>query len=190
MAWSILIFLLLAACVAVLVYNRLVQARNSFQNAFSQIGVQLTRRHDLVPNLVETAKGYLKHESDTFARVTQARNQAAAALPSATPQNTAELAQAENLLMQALRAVQVQLEAYPELQAAENMRLLSEEIAGTENRVAFARQAYNDAAMEYNTLIQMFPHNLIAAQTGHKQPAALLEFDDMADISQTPQVRF
>lgn len=92
--------------------------------------------------------------------------------------------------MQALRAVQVQLEAYPELQAAANMRQLAEEIASTENRIAFARQAYNDAVMEYNTLIQMFPHNLIAAQTGHGRPVQTLEFEDAADLAQAPQVSF
>ncbi|MCG6504119.1 LemA family protein [Kingella pumchi] len=190
MAWLLLLLIIAAAVVAVLIYNRLVGARNGYQNAFAQIGVQLKRRHDLIPNLAETAKAYLKHENDTFTQVSEARNQAAALLAAATPENTAALAQAENLLMQALRAVQVQLEAYPELQAAANMRQLAEEIASTENRIAFARQAYNDAVMEYNTLIQMFPHNLIAAQTGHGRPVQTLEFEDAADLAQAPQVSF
>ena len=183
MAWLLLLLIIAAAVVAVLIYNRLVGARNGYQNAFAQIGVQLKRRHDLIPNLAETAKAYLKHENDTFTQVSEARNQAAALLAAATPENTAALAQA-------LRAVQVQLEAYPELQAAANMRQLAEEIASTENRIAFARQAYNDAVMEYNTLIQMFPHNLIAAQTGHGRPVQTLEFEDAADLAQAPQVSF
>ena len=111
MAWLLLLLIIAAAVVAVLIYNRLVGARNGYQNAFAQIGVQLKRRHDLIPNLAETAKAYLKHENDTFTQVSEARNQAAALLAAATPENTAALAQAENLLMQALRAVQVQLEA-------------------------------------------------------------------------------
>lgn len=189
----VLMTAVLLVFVVVMIYNRLVQAKNEYQNAFSQIGVQLKRRHDLIPNLVETARGYLQHESGTLEKVTEARNLAAACLNSAQPANPANLAalaEAETALTQALRGLMVQVEAYPELQAAANMRQLSEEITGTENRVAFARQAYNDSVMTYNTLIQMFPHNLIAAQFGHNQAASLLEFTDAADLAAAPAVKF
>lgn len=194
MAW--LVWLVLPAVLAgfaVMVYNRLVQAQNRCRNAFAQIGVQLKRRHDLIPNLVAAVKGYLKHENETLTQVTQARNQAAASLPAADPADPAalrQLAAAENGLSRALHGLQVQIEAYPELKAAETMQQFAEEMASTENRITFARQAYNDAVMEYNTLRQVFPNNLLAAAFGHRQDAPLLEFDDAAALGQTPQVRF
>ena len=189
------ILLLLGACgvVGVMVYNRLVIAQNQYRNAFSQIGVQLQRRHDLIPNLVAAAKGYLKHENDTFTQVTQARNQAAGVLGGTRPENAeavAQLSAAETQLIQAVRSLMVQIEAYPDLQAATNMRQLAEEITSTENRIAFARQAYNDAAMGYNTLCQLFPHKIIAAYFGHRQPAQLLDFPDRAKHQVPPEVRF
>ena len=189
------ILLLLGACgvVGVMVYNRLVIAQNQYRNAFSQIGVQLQRRHGLIPNLVATAKGYLKHENDTFTQVTQARNQAADVLGGARPENAeavAQLSAAETQLTQAVRSLMVQIEAYPDLQAAANMRQLAEEITSTENRIAFARQAYNDAAMGYNTLRQLFPHSIVADYCGHRQPAQLLDFPDRAKHQAPPEVQF
>lgn len=185
--------LLLAVLTVWLVYNRLVQAKNRYRNAFAQISVQLKRRHDLIPNLTEAAKGYLKHESGTLESVIQARNQAAGCLQNARPDNPAALAQlaaAESGLAQALKGLNIQFEAYPELKASENMRHFSEELASTENRVSFARQAYNDSAAEYNTLRQVFPNNLVAALTGHTEDAALLEFDDPQALDTTPKVAF
>lgn len=194
MAWLVwLLLLAVAAGLPVMVYNRLVQAKNRYRNAFAQIGVQLKRRHDLIPNLLAAVKGYLKHESETLEQVAQARNQAAASLPAADPASPAalqQLAAAENRLSGALRGLQVQIEAYPELKAAETMQQFAEEMASTENRITFARQAYNDAVMEYNTLRQVFPNNLLAAAFGHRQDAPLLEFDDAAALGQAPQVRF
>ncbi|EGY52965.1 LemA family protein [Neisseria shayeganii] len=194
MAWLVwLLLLAVAAGLPVMVYNRLVQAQNRYRNAFAQIGVQLKRRHDLIPNLLAAVKGYLKHESETLEQVAQARNQAAASLPAADPASPAalqQLAAAENRLSGALRGLQVQIEAYPELKAAETMQQFAEEMASTENRITFARQAYNDAVMEYNTLRQVFPNNLLAAAFGHRQDAPLLEFDDAAALGQAPQVRF
>ena len=145
MGWLMaLLILALLVGVPVLVYNKLVAGKNQYQNAFAQIEVQLKRRHDLIPNLVEAAKAYLSHENQTLVAVTQARNAAVAALQAAhaAPQNPAALAAlagSENQLLQALKGLNVQLEAYPELQANENIKQLSEEIASTENRVSFAR---------------------------------------------------
>ncbi len=192
MLWIILLLAALGV-VGVMVYNRLVIAQNQYRNAFSQIGVQLQRRHDLIPNLVETAKGYLKHESDTFTQVTQARSRAAGALGNARPENPEavnQLSAAETQLTQAIRSLMVQIEAYPELQAAANMQQLAEEITSTENRIAFARQAYNDAAMHYNTLRQLFPHSIVAEHFGHRAPAQLLEFADGGKLQEPPAVRF
>lgn len=148
-------------------YNQLVTLRNRFKNAFSQIDVQLKRRHDLIPNLVETAKGYLQHESKTLEAVTQARNIAqtvtgrAAANPG-DPQAMRELAGAEAGLTGALGRLMAVAEAYPDLKANQNMLQLTEELTSTENKVAFARQAYNDSVMAYNTKRELFPTNIIA----------------------------
>lgn len=192
----LLIFLILsvvAAVAGIAIYNRLVASGNAYRNAFAQIAVQLRRRHDLIPNLVETAKAYLGHEHDTLLHVAAARSRAESGLAAALPENAealATLAHAEGALTQAMRGLMVQIEAYPELQAAANMRALFEEIASTENRVAFARQAYNDAVMQYNTLRQMFPHNVIARYFGHHRDAQLLEFVDAAKYEEVPGVRF
>ncbi|MFD1244285.1 LemA family protein [Paralysiella testudinis] len=196
MGWLMaLLILALLVGVPVLVYNKLVAAKNQYQNAFAQIEVQLKRRHDLIPNLVEAAKAYLSHENQTLVAVTQARNAAVAALQAAhaAPQNPAALAAlvgSENQLLQALKGLNVQLEAYPELQANENIKQLSEEIASTENRVSFARQAYNDAVMGYNTTRQSFPYVVLAGFFGHKQDAALLQFADSETIQNSPKVSF
>lgn len=192
MLWIVLLLAALGV-VGVMAYNRLVIAQNQYRNAFAQIGIQLQRRHDLIPNLVETAKGYLKHESDTFTQVTQARSQAASALGNARPENPEavnQLSATETLLTQAIHGLMVQIESYPELQAAANMQQLAEEITSTENRIAFARQAYNDAAMNYNTLRQLFPHSIIASHFGHRDPAQLLEFADGTTTQKPPTVHF
>jgi LemA protein len=174
-------------------YNQLVTLRNRFKNAFSQIDVQLKRRYDLIPNLVETAKGYLKHESSTLEAVIQARNAAqsaggrAAANPG-DPQAMRELGGAEAGLSGALSRLMVVAEAYPDLKANQNMMQLTEELTSTENKVAFARQAYNDSVMTYNTKRELFPTNLIA---GLFQFAAAELFQvDSAAERQAPKVSF
>ena len=177
------------------IYNRLVTLKNRFKNAFAQIEVQLKRRHDLIPNLVETAKGYLKHERGTLDEVVQARNAAAAGLSraQADPGNAEaiqSLGQAERTLAGALGRLNVVMEAYPDLKANQNMIQLSEALTSTENRVAFARQAFNDAVMEYNTYKQSFPQQLLANAFGHGPDATLLEFEDHAEIQSAPKVTF
>jgi LemA protein len=149
------------------IYNRLVTARNGFRNAFAQIDVQLTRRYDLIPNLVETAKAYLKHERETLEAVISARNSAVAGLKAASADPgsasaVAQLAGADAGLSGALGRLFAVAEAYPDLKANANMMQLSEELTSTENRVAFARQAFNDAVMGYNNAREMFPNSMIA----------------------------
>jgi LemA protein len=177
------------------IYNRLVTLKNRYQNAFAQIEVQLKRRYDLIPNLVETAKGYISHERETLEAVTTARNDAAAVLKALGPgaiggAGMAKLATAENALQGALGKLNVTMEAYPDLKASENMQQLSEELTNTENRVAFARQGYDDSVMTYNTYRQSFPPVAVAATFGHPTDAELLEFDDSAQIQAAPQVSF
>ncbi len=177
------------------IYNTLVTLKNRYLNAFSQIEVQLKRRYDLIPNLVETARGYMQHERETLDAVTTARNDAAAVLK-ALGENTigsadmAKLASAENALQGALGKLNVTMEAYPDLKASENMQQLSEELTTTENRVAYARQGYNDAVMAYNTYRQSFPPVVLAGTFGHPVDAQLLEFDDSAQIQAAPTVSF
>ena len=198
MAVSTLIILaILAALVfyVIAIYNQLVKLRNRFQNAFAQIEVQLKRRYDLIPNLVETAKGYLAHERETLEAVIAARNAAAAGLKAAAaqpgnPQSMAQLGGAEGLLNSAMGRLNVVMEAYPDLKASQNMQQLSEELSSTENKVAFARQAFNDAVMTYNTYKQSFPPVILAASVGHGQDASLLEFADSAAIQEAPKVAF
>ncbi len=137
-------------------YNALVRLRNQVDNAWSQIDVQLKRRHDLIPNLIETAKGYMKHERGTFEAITQARSQAMGA------KTVAESSKAESLLGEALSKFMLVVENYPDLKANQNFLALQEELTGTENRIAFARQSYNDQVLFYNNKIQMFPSNIIA----------------------------
>jgi len=181
MAWIVLGVLLLAVVLLVSAYNRLVELRNRYKNAFSQIDVQLKRRYDLVPNLVETAKGYLKHERQTLEAVILARNQAslAAQRAAATPgEATAmrDLAGAEAALGGALGRMFALAEAYPDLKSNTTMNQLSEELSSTENKVAFARQAYNDAVMSYNTGREIFPVSIIAGATGFVE-ARLFEIE-------------
>lgn len=177
------------------IYNQLVTLKNRYQNGFSQIEVQLKRRYDLIPNLLETAKGYMAHERDTLEAVINARNQAISGLKnaSADPSDAAaiqELAGAENALQGALSKFSVVVEAYPDLKANENMMQLSEELTSTENRVAFSRQAFNDAVTAYNTYRQTFPPVFFAARFGHPKDASLLEFDDSDAIQAAPKVSF
>lgn len=177
------------------IYNTLVTLKNRYLNAFSQIEVQLKRRYDLIPNLVETAKAYMTHERETLDAVTTARNEAAAVLKAMGDGNIggaemANLARAEGALQSALGKLNVTMEAYPDLKANENMLQLSEELTTTENRVAFARQGFNDAVMAYNTYRQSLPPALFAGVFGHPTDAQLLEFEDSAAIAQAPEVKF
>jgi len=194
---SIVILLLILGLIfyAISIYNTLVSLKNRYQNAFAQIEVQLKRRYDLIPNLVETAKGYLSHERETLEAVVSARNEAAAVLKALGDGGTgapsmSQLASAENKLQGALGKLSVTMEAYPDLKASENMQQLSEELTSTENRVAFARQGYNDAVMAYNTYRQSFPPVALAGAFGHATDAELLEFDDSAQIQAAPKVSF
>jgi LemA protein len=177
------------------IYNKLVMLKNRYENGFSQIEVQLKRRYDLIPNLVETAKAYLSHERETLEAVIAARNQAvnglaAAAAQPGNPRAMTDLSQAEGLLSGALGRLNVVVEAYPDLKANQNMMQLSEELTSTENRVAFARQAFNDAVTAYNTYRQTFPPVVFAAMFGHPTNASLLEFEDHVEIQQAPKVSF
>jgi LemA protein len=179
---GLILFLVVLAALAFWViglYNALVGGRNGYKNAFAQIDVQLTRRHDLIPNLIEVAKGYLKHERETLEAVIAARNGAVSGLDAAkaNPGNPAamqQLAGAENALTQSLGRLFALSEAYPDLKANQNMAQLSEELTSTENKVAFARQAYNDQVMSYNNRREMFPGNVVAGMFNF-QPAAPLE---------------
>lgn len=193
MGWTILIILVGIVLFAVTIYNRLITGRNAFKNAFAQIDVQLTRRHDLIPNLVETAKGYMKHEKETFEAVIKARNAAVSGLQTAAadpsnPEAMKKLAEAEQGLSGALGRLFALSEAYPDLKANENMMQLSEELTTTENKVSFARQAYNDAVMAYNNLRESFPNNFVAGWFGFRA-AELLEIEDEAK-REVPLVSF
>jgi len=177
------------------IYNKLVTLKNRYKNAFAQIEVQLKRRYDLIPNLVETAKGYMKHERETLEAVIAARNAAANALAKAaaepgSPEAMGALAGAEQQLAGAMGRFNMVMEAYPDLKANQNMMQLSEELISTENKVAFARQAFNDAVMQYNTYRQSFPPVVFAAMFGHPTDAKLLEFEDSAQIQEAPKVSF
>ena len=189
-------FGLIAALViwAITIYNGLVALRNRFKNAFSQIDVQLKRRYDLIPNLVETAKGYLKHERETLEAVIKARNHAvtAAQTAAASPGNPAAmqgLGQAEGALSNVLGRLFMLTEAYPDLKANQNMLAIQEELTSTENKVAFARQAYNDSVMQYNTRRESFPDNLFAGLFGFT-PAELLQATESGEQRSAPKVSF
>lgn len=191
LGWIVLALLVVAALFVVGLYNTLVRRRNDVDNAFAQIDVQLTRRYELIPNLVEVAKKYLQHEQETLTGVTAARNAAAQALRQAEkhPEALAQLAKAEQALGAQLGGLYATFEAYPELKADQQMRDLQEEIASTENRVAFARQHFNDSVTEYNNTAQQFPNNIIAALFGFKM-RSWLELDDIADKRQPVKVDF
>ena len=194
---GIWIFLALIAALVfwvIAIYNGLVAARNRFKNAFSQIDVQLKRRYDLIPNLVETAKGYIKHERETLEAVIRARNVAlsAAQAAGANPGNAQamqSLGQAETALSGVLGRLFALAEAYPDLKANQNMLALQEELSSTENKVAFSRQAYNDSVMEYNTKRESFPDNFFAGMFGFGA-AELLAATESAEERKAPRVAF
>jgi LemA protein len=195
--WIVLLVLLGLIVVAIVwgvgIYNRLVALRNRYKNAFAQIDVQLKRRHDLIPNLVETAKGYMKHERETLEAVIAARNQAVGATARAAdnpgdPKAMNQLAGAEGALTGALGRLFALAEAYPDLKANQNMLALQEELTSTENKVAFARQAYNDSVMAYNTGREVFPAVLLAGPMGFTA-AELFEIEEPAQ-REAPKVSF
>ena len=198
---GILIALLVVVVLAVVLvawviglYNGLVVLKNRFKNAFAQIDVQLRRRYDLIPNLVETAKGYLKHERETLTAVTEARNIAASAAKAlaAAPGDagaSAAFAKAESGLAGVLSRLMAVVERYPELKADGQMSRVMEELSSTENRISFARQAYNDAVTEYNTKRELFPSSIVAGIFNFA-PATLLESTDSAAQREAPQVKF
>lgn len=173
--WIALGVVALVVLLLIGLYNGLVTARNRVENAWSQIDVQLKRRHDLIPNLVEVCKGYMKYEQSVLEGVTKARQQAVQIVGGSVQ----ERAQAENILTGALRQLFAVAENYPELKANQNMLALQEELTATENRIAFARQHYNDSVMSYNTQIQQFPANLFASSFGF-QPKVFFELTDPA----------
>jgi LemA protein len=193
MGWIVFGVVIAIALFFVSIYNRLVGGRNAYKNAFAQIDVQLTRRHDLIPNLVETAKGYIKHERETLEAVIAARNSAVTGLKRAAanpgdPTSVQQLAGAEAALDGALGRLFAVAEAYPDLKANQNMMQLSEELTTTENKVAFARQSFNDAVMNYNNLREMFPNSVVAGMFMFA-PAQLLEIES-PEKRAVPQVKF
>jgi len=176
-------------------YNNLVRLRNRFKNAFAQIDVQLKRRYDLIPNLVETVKGYMKHERETLESVVAARNGASAMLDAARANPGSEvamndLAKAESNLNASMGKFNLLVEAYPDIKANENMMQLSEELTTTENKVAFSRQAFNDAVTAYNEYRQSFPPVFLATTFGHPTDATLLIMPDSEAIQESPKVSF
>jgi LemA protein len=193
MGWIVLLVIVGIVLVFISTYNRLVTARNAFKNAFAQIDVQLTRRYDLIPNLVETAKGYIKHERETLEAVIKARNVAYAGLKTAAsdPGNAVavqQLSGADQQLGGALGRLMAVAESYPDLKANQNMMQLSEELTSTENKVAFARQAYNDAVMSYNNAREVFPSSIVAGMFNF-QPASALEIVK-PEAREAPKVSF
>ena len=191
----IVLVLIVALAVMVMgIFNKLITYRNRYKNAFAQIEVQLKRRYDLIPNLVETAKGYMKHERETLEAVISARNQAVGGLQKAAqdPGNAEAirgLAGAEGMLTGAMGRLFALAESYPDLKANQNMMQLSEELTSTENKVAFSRQAFNDGVTTYNTYRQTFPTVIFAGMFGHAQDAALLEFESER-IQDVPKISF
>lgn len=193
MGWIVFIVIVLIAIFFISIYNKLVGGRNGYKNAFAQIDVQLTRRHDLIPNLVETAKGYMKHERETLEAVITARNTAVTGLKNAAanpgdPNAVQQLAGAENALSGALGRLFALAEAYPDLKANQNMMQVSEELTSTENKVAFARQAFNDAVMNYNNSREMFPNSIVANMFAFL-PGQLLEIES-PEKRAVPVVKF
>ena len=198
MGTFLMVLLVIVAVVViylVIIFNTLVSLRNRFLNAFSQIEVQLKRRHDLIPNIVNVAKQAMTHERETLEAVVQPRNNAAGLLQEAAKhpysnQNIAQLAQGEASLNDALMRLNVVMEAYPDLKTNTNMLQLTEQLSTTENKVAFSRQSYNDSVMFYNTYRQSFPNILVASSFGHGHDAELLEFADTEAIQAVPDVSF
>ena len=194
----VIIFLLVIVTLifyVIAIYNKLVKLKNAFKTSFAQIEVQLKRRYDLIPNLIETAKGYLKHESETLEAIVSARNAASQGLSdaAANPANAdlmKKFISAESSLGSALGKFNVVVEAYPDLKANQNMMQLSSELSETEDKIALVRQHYNNAVMNYNVYKQSFPNNMFAGMFGHSQDATLLEFEDTKQIQQAPKVQF
>jgi len=181
MEWILVGIVVVIVALIVVIYNGLVRDRNRVDNAWSQVDVQLERRYDLIPNVVETVKGYASHEQQTFERVTQARSAAQSA------QGPAEQAEAENFLTSALRQLFAVAEAYPELRASENFQGLQNELSETENRIAVSRQIYNDTVLTYNNRVQQVPTNLLASMFGFAER----EFFDAGDqAEEAPAVEF
>jgi LemA protein len=190
----LVLLVVVAVTVVTGIYNKLVTYLNRYKNAFAQIEVQLKRRHDLIPNMVEIAKGYMKHERETLEAVIQARNQASSGLQQAAQDPgsataIAGLSAAEGALSGTIGRMFALAEAYPDLKANQNMMQLSEELRSTENKVAFARQAFNDSVTQYNTYKQTFPTAVFAGMFGHGNDAAMLEFDS-EQIAEAPKVSF
>ena len=194
--WCIVVAVLalvLSVLGVVVMYNGLVRLRNRYKNAFAQIDVQLKRRYDLIPNLVETAKGYMKHERETLEAVVAARNQAVTATRAALSdpggeESMASFNRAEGNLGGAMRRMMLHVENYPDLKASQNMLALQEELASTENKVSFARQSYNDAVTAYNTKREVFPTNIVA-RFFNFGPAVLFEVTDAVE-REAPKVQF
>jgi len=182
MLMFLVILTIVLAAAVIGIYNALVRLRNQVDNAWSQIDVQLKRRHDLIPNLVETAKGYMTHERETFEKITEARSRAMGA------QSVSEAAQAESALTGALSKFMLVVENYPELKANQNFLALQETLTSTENKIAFARQAYNDQVLFYNNKIQMFPSNIIAGMFSFTK-RDFFEIEDAAERN-VPKVSF
>ena len=184
-ALIVVLVILAVAVVAVIgIYNGLIQLRNRCENGWAQVDVQLRRRYDLIPNLVETVKGYAKHEKETFQQVTEARNMAINA------GTVKEQAQAENMITSALKSLFAVAEAYPDLKANQNFLMLQEELAGTESKIAFARQFYNDSVMSYDNYRQRFPNNAIAGMfSGTFTPREYFEIEIEAERA-APKVEF
>lgn len=184
MVGLIIVLVVIAAVVlfVISIYNSLIQLRNRVKNAWSQIDVQLKRRHDLIPNLIETVKGYMKHEREIMENITKYRSQAMDA------KSIGEKAQAEGLLSGALGQLRVQVENYPDLKANQNFLSLQEELTSTENKISFARQSYNDQVLFFNNKIEMFPSNIIAGMFNFKQE----EFFEVEDEKEraVPKVDF
>ena len=190
--WLFIAFLVLVVVFGVSIFNRLVRARNQAKNGFAQIDVQLKRRHDLIPNLVETAKRYLSHEEETLTRVISARNHAQDLQNSNKHQpdsleHMALFAKAEGMLSKALSQFSAVVEAYPELKADRMIKELMDELTNTENRIGFARQHYNDSVMFYNNDREVFPNNLVSTTFGFR-PLSPLVFEDREAIAQAPNV--
>ncbi|HHO70353.1 MAG TPA: LemA family protein [Halothiobacillus sp.] len=180
----------------VIIYNKLVSYKTQYENAFAQIDVQLKRRLDLIPNLVEVARKYMQHERETLLAVTQARSGMSQALSAAekapgSADAMKQLMAAESALRGAMARFNIRVEAYPDLKASANMKQLTEELVTTENRIAYARQGYNDLVQKYNEYRRSFPVVVVASLFGHGQDAALLEFAESREaLNEVPQVKF
>ena len=195
MGYIVLGLLVLLGLYAISIYNNLVAKKNQIDNGFAQIEVQLKRRYDLIPNLIKVAKKYMEHESETLEAVIAARNEASNSLAKMEsrlddPKAVAQFNEAEQGLVGAMGKMSFVMEAYPELKANENMMQLTEELTTTENRIAFARQAFNDFVLAFNTYRQSFPQNQVANMFGFTNDAKMLEFEDSKAMQAAPDVSF